>query len=465
VGAGVRAPRTSAASARSLWYSRLVTRPSGVLTIPHGASGIPIRTLRVEVTEGPDAGQVHLAETDSVTVGAARGNDVVLTDTTVSRFHLELTRRPDGILVVDAGSMNGTFAGGTRLEKGVIAPGTLLRLGTTSLRVGEGEAVTLSVPPTESLGGVRGRTPAMRRLMGAVEKAARSDIAVLCVGESGTGKELIARALHDLGPRASGPLVTVDCGSLAPTLVASELFGHERGAFTGADRQHAGAFERASGGTLFLDEIGELPPPLQATLLGVLERRRFRRLGGTKDISVDVRVVSATHRDLRAEVNAGTFRLDLYYRLAVVTVRVPPLRERPDDIPLLVEHFLREAGHDGPIEELVSPQAMQGLLQHHWPGNVRELRNLLEATMAMGETPSIDGGVGGPPPAAGDDPISQLLELPYKDARATLLHGFEARYLARLLARSGGNVSRAARDARMDRSHLIDLLAKHKLKA
>ena len=182
-------------------------------------------------------------------------------------------------------------------------------------------------------------TPTMRRLMAQVDRVAKANVPVLLVGESGTGKELVARALHEQSPRADKPLVVVDCGALAPGVVASELFGHERGSFTGAERTHVGAFERADGGTLFLDEIGELPPELQPQLLGALERRRFRRVGGKVDISVDVRVVSATNRDLRAEVNAGTFRLDLYYRVGVVEVRIPPLRERPDDLSLLVDHF------------------------------------------------------------------------------------------------------------------------------
>ena len=302
----------------------------------------------------------------------------------------------------------------------------------------------------------------MRRLMARVERAARTDIAVLLCGESGTGKELIVRALHDLGPRADGPFVTVDCGSLSPTLVASELFGHERGAFTGADRQRIGAFENAHGGTLFLDEIGELPAALQATLLGVLERRKLRRLGGREEVAVDVRIVSATNRDLRAEVNSGAFRLDLYYRIAFVMLQVPPLRDRLDDIPLLVEHFLRESGHTGPVEEAISTATMASLEQHHWPGNVRELRNLIEVSVAMGEAPALDDAVR--PANDGGDLIDSLLDAPYKEARSTLLAEFEQRYLTNLLDRAKGNVSRAAREARMDRSHLTDLLQRHKLR-
>jgi DNA-binding NtrC family response regulator len=427
-------------------------------TIPYGSAGLPIRTLAVEIVEGTDAGQARMADSDTMTVGSAEGNDLVLGDATVSRYHLELQRRPDGILVVDAGSLNGTFVGAVRVERALVPPGTTLRLGKTMLRVGDGQNVTLELHKSEALAGLRGRAPVMRRLLLSVERAAQSDAAVLLVGESGTGKEVIARALHDLGPRAKGPFVTVDCGALSPTLVASELFGHERGAFTGADRQHLGAFERAGGGTIFLDEIGELPGALQANLLGVLERRRFRRLGGKQEISIDVRVISATHRDLRAEVNSGTFRLDLYYRLAVVVMKVPPLRERADDVPLLVEHFLRECGHAGPVGELISPAAMHALMHHHWPGNVRELRNLIEATVAMGEAPPLDGV---PPAPSGS---SDVADLPYKEARAQVLHDFEARYLRVLLERTQGNVSQAAREARMDRSHLIDLLQRHKLK-
>ena len=424
-----------------------------------GTTALPVGTLRVEVLEGPDAGRAVDAGSEALAVGTADGNDLVLADPTVSRFHLELRRRDDGVLVRDCGSTNGTRIGTLRVERAVVPPGTVIKLGATSLRVGEGERGEVPLHGGDALAGLRGRSPAMRRLMAQVTRAARTDAAVHVVGESGTGKELIARALHELGPRAGRPFVTVDCGALAPTLVASELFGHEKGAFTGAERQRAGAFEAAHGGTIFLDEIGELPPALAPTLLGVLERRRFRRLGGQKDLSVDVRLVTATHRDLRSEVNAGTFRLDLYYRLAVVTIAVPALRERPEDVPVLVEHFLRELGHDGPVEDLISSATMQSLSRHYWPGNARELRNLVEATVAMGEAPALDA----PAPPVQGDPFAPLLGRIYKDARAELLASFERRYLAALLERCGGNVSRAAREARMDRSYLIELLERHGL--
>ncbi len=424
---------------------------------------MPVRALRVDVLSGPDKGASKVASSESVTIGTADGNDLVLADPTVSRYHLELGHRGGAVDVLDCGSTNGTFAGNVRVHRATVPAGTVLRLGKTELRVADGERMSLALHERDVLAGLHGRAPVMRRLMVRLERAAQTDIAVLLCGESGTGKELIARGLHSLGPRASGPFVTVDCGSLSPTLVASELFGHERGAFTGADRQRIGAFEQANGGTLFLDEIGELPGALQTTLLGVLERRKLRRLGGRQDVTVDVRIVSATNRDLRAEVNSGAFRLDLYYRVAVVMLQVPPLRDRLDDIPLLVEHFLRELGHTGPIEQTISPAVMVSLERHHWPGNVRELRNLIEVTVAMGETPSLDDAVR-PAGGGGGDLIDGLLAASYKEARSTLLAEFERRYLTNLLERAEGNVSRAAREARMDRSHLIDLLRRHDLR-
>lgn len=427
----------------------------------HGSSGLPVRALAVDIIEGPERGGRISTDDDTLTVGTADGNVLVLSDETVSGYHLELGRAPDGVRVTDLGSTNGTRVGVVRVRDAVVPAGTVLELGATKLRIAEGQQTTVAVHQGDSLAGIHGSTPEMRRLMAQVQKAAGADVAVLLTGESGTGKELIARALHDLGPRARGAFVTVDCGSLAPTLVASELFGHERGAFTGADKQHVGAFERAQGGTIFLDEVGELPAPLQATLLGVLERRRFRRLGGSVDVDVDVRVVSATHRDLRAAINAGSYRLDLFYRLAVVTLRVPPLRDRPGDVPVLVEHFLRACGHEGPVSTVLPDEAMALLRQHSWPGNVRELRNFVEATLAMGEAPELFSDVG---PGEGRDPIAALLHAPWKEARGALLRQLEERYLPNLLERAEGNVSRAARLAKMDRSYLIELLRRHGLK-
>jgi DNA-binding NtrC family response regulator len=421
-----------------------------------------IRTLRVEVLTGPDAGNVVETDDELVTIGAAPGNSLRLTDGTVSRFHLELARQEAGIRVTDLGSRNGTFCEKVRVERAVVPPGTELTFGRTTVRVDDGAGAAVDVLTESDLDGLRGETPQMRRLMTQVATAAKASVPVLVIGESGTGKELVARALHQHSDRADGPFVTLDCSAQVETLVGSELFGHERGAFTGADRQRKGAFEQAHGGTLFLDEIGELPPGLQPQLLGALERRRFKRLGGTAEIPVDVRVIAATNRDLRSEVNSGAFRLDLYYRLAVVVLRIPALRERPSDIPLLVDHFLQECGFAGHREDLVPDEQLAKLRAHAWPGNVRELRNWVEATVAMGESPELEHALGSTPPGPPSD--GDYLNLSYKDARRQVLDAFEGRYAAHLLATSGGNVASAARRGRMDRTYLIKLLQRHNLR-
>jgi DNA-binding NtrC family response regulator len=445
-----------------------------------GAEVTSTPPLFLQIVEGPDAGRcVAPLGADVATIGTASDNHLVLSDPTVSRHHLSVARdATGGISIADLDSTNGTFVGGVRVRSAVVPSTTVLALGDTRLRVvaagGEPVAQRVVTPASrDRLVDLCGGSPSMLELYASIERLARGRAAVLVTGESGTGKELAAQALHALGPRAGGPFVTVDCGALPASLSTSELFGHERGSFTGAERQHLGAFERAQGGTLLLDEIGELPPELQATLLGVLERRRFRRVGGRDEIAMDVRVLAATHRDLRAAADAGTFRLDLYYRLAVVKVRMPPLRERREDIPRLVEHFLRQLGHAGPADDVVSPQLMAELIAHSWPGNVRELRNIVEALL-LGERPALERSrscAAGSSPAIriGPEEVERevteaVLDLPYRDARGAVTGAFEQRYLQRLLERTNGNVSQAARLARMDRSYLLELLARHGLR-
>ena len=428
----------------------------------------PVRAVRLVaalVESGADAGRLAGgADTRVLTVGSAADCDLVLTDPTVSRYHLEVRHGTDGLVLVDLGSRNGTFVGAVRVERAVVAPGTRVRLGGSTVVVDDGGAGLAPAPAAAApLPGLIAHAPAMREVAALASRLAAATTSILIEGETGVGKEVVARAIHDGGPRRAAPFVVVDCGSMPATLIASQLFGHDRGAFTGADSRRLGAFERANGGTVFLDELGELPPALQANLLGALERRRFRRLGGRDEISIDVRVVSATNRDLRAEVNAGTFRLDLYYRLAVVTLALPPLRAHAEDLELLVEHFLRQAGHAGPRSELISEATLRTLAQHHWPGNVRELRNVIEATLAMGEAPPLELDRAAAD-AAGVDPFTAVLGLDYKAARLQILTQFEARYCAAVLARAGGNTSLAARQAQMNRSHLLELLQRHHLK-
>ncbi|MEM9189567.1 MAG: sigma 54-interacting transcriptional regulator [Myxococcota bacterium] len=425
--------------------------------------GVPVNTLSVEVVAGTDSG-ARVTGQEEITVGTASNNVLVLTDPTVSRYHLEIERQHDRVRIADLGTTNGTVVGPALVKNGTVAAavGAKLSVGNTVLQITEGQPATVDLRHRSTYHGIVGSTPAMQHLMDNIERLGDSPASVLILGETGTGKELVARAIHEASARAEGPFVTVDCGAIPTSLFASELFGHERGAFTGADRSYPGAIERAHGGTLFLDEIGELPRDQQPALLGSLERRRVRRVGGRAEIDVDVRVVCATHRDLRAEVNAGTFRQDLYYRLAVVLLRIPALRERGDDIPELIQHFLRESQDERGLEALFEPRALREMMKYRWPGNVRELRNVVSAAQAMGGAPELD-----PSPIAAvgaGDTIEAVLSLPYKSARRTLLDHFEERYVRRILEASGGNVRKAARDAGMDRSYLNDLIKRHGLR-
>ena len=424
-------------------------------------TAMPVRTVAVLVREGNDAGlQI---EGESGTIGTAPDNAVRLTDTSVSGYHARFAALKEGIQISDFGSTNGTWVAGVRLERGLVPPDTRVQVGRTQLIVSAGAPQTVDLHDEDTLGRLRGSSPVMRRLMTEIRRVASSHVPVLLHGESGTGKELVARAIHDESERSNQPFVTVDCGSLLPNLVTSELFGHEQGAFTGAHKQKRGSFEAAHRGTLFLDEIGELAPDIQAMLLGALERRRFCRVGGTEEVSVDVRVVAATNRDLRTEVNAGNFRLDLYYRLAVVTLELAPLRERAADIPQLIEHFLREEGSDARVADVIPPATMRSLSRHRWPGNLRELRNFVQATLAMGEPMALraDGATGGDLGGSLGGALTSILALPYAEARRRLLDEFESQYLRTLMDRAHGNVARAAREAEMARSHLHDLIRRH----
>jgi DNA-binding NtrC family response regulator len=437
-------------------------------TKPLVQAGLPIRRVRVVSTQGKPIDFV--AEGDTMSIGSALGNDLRIDDPTVSRFHAQLTRKGGSILVKDLGSTNGTQIGPARLqgsEAEVKAP-TVIGIGQVELKLTDADVVMVDHGPRE-LGNLKAAAPLMRRLLAKIQQAAKSEVSVLVLGESGTGKELVGQALHEGSARAKAAMVTVDCGALSPTLFSSELFGHEKGAFTGAHRQHLGAFERAAGGTVFLDEVGELSAELQSALLGVLERRTLRRLGGSKDIPVDVRLVSATSRDLLKEVNQGRFRLDLFYRLAVVRLDVPPLRQRPEDIVPLVQRFLEAEGHGKRFDELFPPAAQERMRTHDWPGNVRELRNIVLGTLALGQTPDFVS-VSSQNEAAVSSKVDYSAQFitasgiaPYKDARRELVDEFERSYLVALLKVANGNVREAARRAQMNRSYLIELLQKHAL--
>jgi DNA-binding NtrC family response regulator len=415
-----------------------------------------VRRLRVRIVEGPDRDRVMEHFGERLGVGTSPANELTLTDPTVSHYHLEL-RCEDGVLIKDLGSRNGTFVGDVRVNEAVVPIGTRLRIGRTVLALLDATMTPPEEPlPPPNVPGLVTASPTMQEIGRTVERLAQSNVSVLIQGETGTGKELVARAIHEMSARARQPFVVVDPGALPATLIASQLFGHERGSFTGAEKRQEGAFELAHGGSIFLDEIGELPLAVQPALLGVLERRSFRRLGGKDDIQVDVRVISATNRDLRAEANQGTFRADLYYRLAVARIEIPALRERPEDIDPLVAHFAAEI--TGAPGFLFSEATMSALRGHRWTGNVRELRNVVESALAMGSI-NLNGLAQPAPPAASAATIPQ-----YRAARAEALAAFERSYLRRLIETTGGNASAAARAASMDRPYLLSLLRRHGLR-
>ena len=427
-----------------------------------------VHKLRVSVDEGPDAGATCAPDDGaSLAIGTGPDNQLVLTDPAVSRYHLELRRGAAGVAVSDLGSRNGTWVGNVRVERAIVPAGTRIKIGDTTITVDDaGSTVAPPLAEAPRPADLVGDSEAMREVARLIHRLARVDSSVLIQGETGCGKEVVARALHDASPRRAGELVVVDCGSMPATLVSCLLFGHEKGAFTGADARRAGAFERAEGGTVLLDEIGELPLEVQPALLGVLERRSFTRVGGAQPIDVDVRVLAATHRDLRAEVNAGRFRADLYFRLAVARVVIAPLRERPEDIEPLVRHFAERLTGDPDPSSSLGPLAgaLDALRAHPWSGNVRELRNVVETALVMGE---IELGEPGAKPAAPAprDPGDPGEHASYREARARALHRFEAEYLRALIDACGGNASEAARRARMDRPYLLTLLRKHGLRS
>ena len=422
---------------------------------PAGRDLGAVTSLHVAVVRGKDAGaSAEVPAGESLSIGSAEGNDLVVSDETVSRFHLELAPTRAGIALEDLGSTNGTWLGRVRVMRCDLPAGTQVRIGATTLLIDSAQKPAKSSSSVPKLPGMVYVSEAMMDVARRVEVLARSSSSVLIQGATGAGKELLARALHEMGPRRVGPFEIVEAAALPSTLLEAELFGHERGAFTGADRARRGAFERADGGTLFLDEIGELSPTAQAVLLGVLERKIVRRVGGDKEIPVDVRIVSATHRDLREQVNAGSFRADLYFRLAAGRVVAPPLSARKEDIRPLAEHFARElTGDDGALDA----ETITLLEAQAWPGNIRELRAAVERVLQFGASEL-------------DEPTTRALQstsgeiVRYRDAKAQATAAFEREYLERLIAVAANNVSEAARLAKMDRPYLIELLKKYGLR-
>ena len=415
--------------------------------------------LELVVSGGPDKGLKAALDDGPVVVGTADGCDLKLTDDTVSGRHCEVFWRDARITVRDLASTNGIVVDGLPVTEAFPSAGAKVKLGQTTitLKALDSQEVTLSA--ASRFGGLLGGSAVMRSLFAQLEAVAQSDAPLLLEGETGTGKDLTAEAIHLASPRADGPFRVFDCGAAAPSLLESELFGYEKGAFTGAAQARVGIAEDASGGTLLLDEVGELPIELQPKLLRLLERREVRRLGANAATPIDVRIIAATHRSLRTMVKEGSFREDLYFRLSALKLRLPALREKLEDVPALVNHLLSEHGSKRKFGDLpATDQAL--LLDHRWPGNVRELRNVVERLLAFSAVPSV--GLLESEPVTTPDLGSSTLSLSAARERAT--DAFERKYLKDVLARASANVSEAARLAQVSRQFLHRLMRKHSMR-
>jgi len=437
--------------------------PESTLLLRTRAAELHLDGFSLTVLEGPSSRASFRAAASEVSVGTAEGNDLVLADPTVSRHHFSITATPDGLLVRDLGSSNGTWVGQVRLQRGYIEDGARVRAGRSTLRVDHvDEDICEALSPDDRFGSILGASSAMRRIFAALPRIARSESNVLLEGETGTGKGVLASAIHDAGARAAGPFVVLDCAAIAPSLIESELFGHVKGSFTGASADREGAFEQANGGTIFIDEIGELPLDMQPKLLRALEERTVKRVGGNQRIKIDARVIAATNRDLRTEVNRGAFRADLYYRLHVVRIHIPPLRERTGDIEHLARHF-----HGELVPTTAIPAALLETFRNQtWPGNVRELRAAVERAVLFDDPALValeaaasqgsEGAGGGGAGESGFDP-----SVPFRIHKQRAGDHWEQRYVRELMTAAKGNISEGARLARMDRSHLRTLLRKY----
>ncbi len=429
-----------------------------VTTISRSVRVVEYQKTRLAVISGPDAGlSLEIAGT-AVRIGTAEENDLILTDETVSRRHCEVIATPNGIRIRDAGSTNLVVVGGVLVADATFTAPIQMELGNTVITITPlAETVFREQLDTDRFGDLLGKSPPMQELFADLERIAPTELSLLIEGETGTGKELVAESVHRASLRADGPFITFDCSSVAATLAESELFGHERGAFTGAIASRAGIFEQAQGGTIFLDELGELPKDLQPKLLRVLEKREVRRIGGTKTIPIDVRLIAATNRNLRAEVQRGSFREDLYFRVAGARVNIPPLRERMSDLPRLIGSFLAACHPPRTLNEV--PQHLWEMLRtYRWPGNVRELRNAVQRMLVTPDRvlePDANGDEGAPPPP---DEFS-----PLRVARREAADAFERRYVQGLLVRADGNITRAAALAEVSRQVIHALISKHAL--
>jgi DNA-binding NtrC family response regulator len=472
--------------------------------------GPTLHLRRCTLSSVDDPNVTWTFEKEEIRIGSMDDNDIVLHDDTVSRYHCKIVQEDTGYTLVDLRSTNGCFINKVRVREAFLKPGCQVSVGGSQLRFSAREEEVEIVPSrADRCGGLIGGNARMREIYAIIEKIAPTATTVVIDGETGTGKEVVAQTIHTLSPRNRGEFVVFDCGAVPPNLIESELFGHEKGSFTGAVVTRQGLFELADGGTLFLDELGELPIDLQPKLLRVLEQREVRRVGGAKPSKVDVRIIAATNRNLEDEVRAGRFRQDLFYRLSVVRLHLPSLHDRADDIPMLVQHFLDSGVYNRaglaagkPKVRAIARDAMAALQAYPWPGNVRELVNVVERAVSFADGDTINiadlpdfvrtaspatapaarrdsrRAVSAPGAATGPTvPMSASLPTPkppeellsegvtFKDAKERWVASFERDYILQLLRRHGGNISHAARDADIDRKYFRKLMKKYDIEA
>lgn len=426
---------------------------------PLGSGRRSFKRRRVRIAWGDADGDHTFVLQERTLVGSATGAGLVLADATVSRLHAELVMVDGHLWIRDLGSRNGTFVEGILVDSARVPDQGRIRLGATELALlSDADTEDSELWPHPRFGPLIGASRVMRELFAQLARIAVTDSSAVIHGETGTGKELVARAIHEASRRSKKPFVVIDCAALPEHLLEAELFGHARGAFTGAVADRIGAFESADGGTMFLDEIGELPLTMQPKLLRVLESRTIRRVGESHHRPVDVRIISATHRDLRTMVNAGAFREDLYFRLAVLPLFVPPLRERRDDIPLLAQNFV------GDQQQRLSDAFIAEIASRPWLGNVRELRNHVERALAFGEHRA--RAMSSVPPRAPHEPAPRLADgsdphvvaEDFRTFREAWMERGERMYVERLLAAHGGVVAAAAAAAGLDRTYFYRLM-------
>jgi DNA-binding NtrC family response regulator len=469
--------------------------------------GPTLHVRRCILQKVDDPAQEWTFDKEEIRIGSMEDNDVVLGDDTVSRYHCRISQEDNGYVLFDQRSTNGTFINKVRIREAFLKPNSIVSVGQSQLRFNAREEEVQIVPSrSDHCGGLIGGNARMREIYSIIEKIAPTATTVVIDGETGTGKEVVAQAIHSLSPRSRNDLVVFDCGAVPPNLIESELFGHEKGSFTGAVMTRQGLFEQADGGTLFLDELGELPLDLQPKLLRALEQREVRRVGSAKASKVDVRIIAATNRNLEDEVRAGRFRQDLFYRLSVVRLHLPALRDRADDVPLLIQHFLEHGAFNrkpnAPSVRGASREAVTALQSYPWPGNVRELVNVVERAVSFCDSdlielsdlpdyvrtakvappkepaprrattvpiagtsvaPTVSMNPNTPAPAPPDELLAEGVT--FKDAKERWVASFERDYILQLLRRNGGNISHAARAADIDRKYFRKLMKKYDIEA